>query len=239
LILFFLLNIFENFIFPEFALDIPQSNPASIFDSKFHIRLGGEEKFSLEDLRILSADLNARPIKLRFKTFGNELYRENSIEFQGGFLIYKTLCGGLGLEILNNWIKDYKNEFTYSIKLGSAFYLPSVKIEVCLNNINSPKFSEVDYLPMSYFLGLNPSVNPVFKPYIYIMGKEGNIPFFRPGLFINFSREFELYSGLSTENFLFEYGLKVNLGKINISYSGISHRQLGLTNALFVIISGE
>ncbi|MEO0123653.1 MAG: hypothetical protein ABIL69_06590 [candidate division WOR-3 bacterium] len=234
MIIFCLLNIFENFLFPDCALNNPKFNPADFIEPKVFISFGGDEKFGINELHTWNADLQIRPFRLRLKTLGNELYRENALELSGGFLIYKTLTGGISIGLLNNWIKEYTNRFTYTIKLGSVYYLSNFKFDFCLNNINYPKFSEVDYLPVTYVFGSNYFLNKEFKPYFYIMGKEKEKPFLKPGLFIMPVKNFECFTGLSTENFLFEFGLRIHLGRIILDYAGTSHRQLGLSHSFFV-----
>jgi hypothetical protein len=66
------------------------------------------------------------------------------------------------------------------------------------------------------------------------MGKEKDRPFFKPGLFIKPTKNLEIFTGISTENFLFEFGLRLLLGRIILEYAGTSHRQLGLTHSFFV-----
>jgi len=234
LIILCLLNIFENFLFPDLALNTNKFNPADFIEQRLFISLGGEEKFGINEMRTYNADLQIRPFRLRLKTFGNELYRENGFELSGGFLIYKTLTGGIGIGLLNNWIKDYTNRFTYTVKIGSVYYLSNLKFDFCLNNINHPEFSETDYLPVTYLLGASYFINQEIKPYFYIMGKEKDRPFFKPGLFIKPTKNLEIFAGISTENFLFEFGLRLLLGRIILEYAGTSHRQLGLTHSFFV-----
>lgn len=234
MIIICLLNIFENFLFPDLALNTAKFNPADFIEQKLFISLGGDEKFGINDLRTWNADLQIRPFRLRLKTFGNELYRENGLEFSGGFIIYKTLTGGIGIVLLNNWIKEYTNRFTYSVKFGSVYYLSNLRFDFCLNNINHPEFSEIDYLPITYLFGLSYFINQEIRPYFYIMGKEKERPFFKSGLFINPIKNFEFFTGISTENFLFEFGLRLHLGRIILDYAGTSHRQLGITHSFFV-----
>ncbi len=234
MIIFYLISIFENFLFPDLVLNTSKFNPADCIEQKFFISLGGYEKFGINELQTWNADLQIRPFKLRIKTFGNELYRENAFEFSAGFMLYKTLVSGIGIGLLNNWIKEFTNRFTYTVKLGSVFYLSNFKFDFCLNNINFPKFSDIDYLPVTYFLGSTYFLNKGFKPYFYIMGKEKEKPFFKPGLLISPVRNFEFFTGLSTENFLFEFGLRIHFGRIILDYAGTSHRQLGFTHSFFV-----
>jgi len=234
LIIIFLFNIFENFVFPDFNNRSIQFNPAGLIEPKFFVCLGSNERFGLSSLRTWTAGMQVRSSQLIFKTFGNELYRENAFELAGGFTVYKGIGAGIGIGVLNNWIKDYTNRFTYTIKLGAMFQLPNLRLDLCLNNINNPRFSEIDYLPISYLLGLQYCINPYVKAYFNTMGKEKDKPFFNFGLLVIPVKEIEFYTGINTENFLFEYGLEICLGRLAVDYAGTIHRQLGLSHTIFI-----
>ncbi len=234
MILIFIINLFENSLLPDYSINIPKFNPADYIDQRTSFSAGGEEKFGLSEMRTWSLNLRYRQFKLNLATFGNELYRENVLEIAGGFLVHKTLTSGIGIAILNNWIKEHANRYIYSIKFGSTFSAPNCKFVLCLNNINYPKFSEIDYLPLSYFGGLNYNLNRQFSPFIYIMGKQIERPFLKTGFFIKPANLFEFLIAVNTENFLFEYGVRIHLSRISFDYTGTNHRQLGLTHAFFI-----
>jgi hypothetical protein len=198
------------------------------------ISLGGYEFFGISELRTWNAEIQIGSYGLNLKTFGNELYRENALELAGGFLLYKTLSAGIGIDLLNNWIKEYTNRFTYAVKLGAGFDFTDLKCELCLNNINLPRFSEIDYLPFGYLLGLQYRINPHINPYIYAMGKQTDRPFFNFGLSFMPVNKMECYAGVRTENFLFEYGMRIDIGHLGFLYAGSSHRQLGLSHGFYI-----
>ncbi|MEO0095794.1 MAG: hypothetical protein ABIL46_04345 [candidate division WOR-3 bacterium] len=236
MIILFILNIFENFLFPDFTITTHKFNPANLVEQKFCLTLGGIEKFGISELRVWNADLQFRSFSLKLSSFGNELYRENFLEFAGGFLLYRTISGGISLGFLNNWIKEYTNRYAYTIKLGGTFFVSNLKFDLCLNNVNYPRFSNTDFLPLSYVIGFNYNVSGQIEPYCYVMGEGKNRPFLKLGAIIKVTRLFELSTGISTENFLFDYGMRIYLGRIFLDYSGSSHRQLGLTHAIFINI---
>ncbi|MGQ9701059.1 MAG: hypothetical protein ACUVQT_01205 [bacterium] len=234
MILLFLLNAFENFLFPEFSNSRLQFNPANLAAQNFLIALGGNEDFGLSSMRTWTAGIQVQTFQVVLKTFGNELYRENGLEMAGGFTVYHGLAAGIGIGVLNNWIKDHTNRFTYTVKLGGVLQLQNLKIHLCLNNVNSPKFSEIDCLPISYILGMEYKINSYLQPYFHTMGKEEEPPFFNFGLIAVPVSTTEFYAGISTENFLVEYGLRIRLRRIAFDYAGNMHRQLGLSHTFFV-----
>ncbi|MEO0205880.1 MAG: hypothetical protein ABIL22_04300 [candidate division WOR-3 bacterium] len=239
MIVLFLFNIFENFLYPDFALNTTQFNPANLIEQRFFVSLGGNEKFGLQELRTWTAQMQIHSFRLRFRTFGNELYKENCFEFAGGFLLYRALGAGIGIGLLNNWIKDYTNRFGYTIKFGGVFELSDLKFDLCLNNVNYPRFSEIDYLPLSYVLGIQYKINAYLNPYFYTMGKETDRPFFNFGLLTMPTKEIECYTGLNTENFVLEYGFRIFLRRLALEYAGSSHRQLGLSHGFFIYFIGQ
>ncbi|MGB9720672.1 MAG: hypothetical protein ACPL28_04220 [bacterium] len=239
MIVLFFFNIFENFLFPDFALNTTQFNPANLIEQRFSVSIGGEERFGMQELRIWTAHMQVNSLRLRFKSFGNDLYKENYFELAGGFLLYRTLGAGMGIGLLNNWIKDYTNRFTYAIRLGGVFEISNLKFDLCVNNINYPRFSEIDYLPLTYVLGIQYKINNYLAPYFYTMSRETARPFFNFGLRTMPAKEIECYAGLNTEDFVFEYGLKIFLRRLALEYAGSNHRQLGLSHAFFINFFGQ
>lgn len=234
MIVIFLFNIFEKFLFPDFNNVYLQYNPANLIEQKILVSFGGNENFGLSSLRTWTAGVQFQTFQLVCKTFGNELYRENVLEMAGGFNVYRGLAAGIGIGVLNNWIKDYTSRFTYTVKLGGVFQLQNLKIHLYLNNVNNPKFSEIDYLPLSYLSGIQYQINPYLKIFLNAMGKEKDTPFFNFGLIAHPLSALEFYTGINTENFLFEYGLKIRLHRLAFDYAGNMHRQLGLSHTFFV-----
>lgn len=234
MIVLFLFIIFEKSLFLDFNNSYLQFNPANLAEQKFLVCFGGNENFGLPSLRTWTAGVQVQRFQLVCKTFGNELYRENMFELAGGYTVYKILNAGIGIGILNNWIKDYTNRFTCTVKLGGMAELQNLKLYLCLNNINNPKFSEIDYLPITYLLGLQYKINAQLKTFFNAMGIEKGIPFFNFGLIAIPVKETEFYAGVNTENFVFEYGIKICLRRLAFDYAGTMHRQLGLSHTFFI-----
>ncbi len=234
MIIFYLLAIFENSLFPDFTINIARFNPGNFIEPKFLLAFGGMEKFGIDELKIYQVQIQNRPWKARLMTLGNELYRENLLELSGGFFIYKTWTAGIGIELLNNWIKDFTNRYTYSLKFGSSLSIPDLNFDFCINNINQPRFSNVDLLPLSYILGMKYDFNQTFQPYFFALGTTTRGFFLKTGAFFKFCPALEFSGGLNTENFQLEYCLRVHLRKIAFDYAGTNHRQLGLTHAFFI-----
>ncbi|MEO0142521.1 MAG: hypothetical protein ABIL70_09045 [candidate division WOR-3 bacterium] len=232
MIIFFFFNLFETFYFPNSYKAIPQFNPAGAFEKDYKITVGGGESYGLPDLRTAFLITQLKNYQVNLRTFGNTFYRENLLELAGAYAIKDEFGVGFGLDFLNYWIKDNANRFTYSFKLGCLYKTPPVKIWVVLKNLNQPRFSEIDYLPVLYWVGLNYKIGKDFSFYLNIGGIENRLPFFNFGLILAPLNILQLSGGMNTENFSFEYGLEFLLGKISLGYSGSSHQQLGLTHYL-------
>lgn len=234
MIVFILLNTFENFLFPNYPSLVSRFNPAYLAERQKMILFGGGEQFGLSALRTWMLDIQVNQFGFNLKSFGNELYRENLLEFGNAILVFKQLSIGLGTTLLNSWIKDNSNRFTYSLKIGGLYKTPVAEIGLLAGNINQPRFSYIDYIPFIYYVNSKYNVNRNFALYFNIAGKEDDPPYFNFGFALSPMKELKVSLGMNTENFLFEYGMGLLLGNLSLNYSGSSHRQLGLSHALFV-----
>ncbi len=237
--IFFLINLFENFLLPDLDKFSSRFDPAVLVGQQFLIQAGCWQKFGIANLRTYTARIEYRAYDISLYSFGDENYRENIVEFGGRFAVLPNVGLGIGIAVLNNWIRDYSNRFAYTIKSGGILRTTNLEFEFLLNHINSPKFSEIDYLPFSYLAGLRYHVNRYVQPYAGIAGIVENNPYFCFGIAIRPLETLRFYSGVKTECFLLEYGVMISAGRIAFSYEGSNHPQLGLSHAFFVNLVGQ
>ncbi len=232
MIILFFFALFDSFLFPNSYLTIKDFNPAFVFAKDYKLGIGGEERYGLSELKTASFTAQLGNYRVGLKTFGNELYRENLLELDGAIPINKDAGFGLGLGILNCWIRDNSNRLAYSLKLGGVYKSQLAKAWAVLANLNQPRFSEIDYLPILYYLGLNYKVNEPLFFYLNVGGIEDRLPFFNFGIVIIPLKETQICGGINTENFTIEYGLEFSPGRLSFTYAGNSHQQLGSTHSL-------
>ncbi len=239
MIIFFLIGIFDTFLLPEFDRFSSPFNPVLLTKPTFLIQLGISQQFGIGNLRTYSSRVEYRYYKISLQSFGDENYRDNIVELAGRFAVLPNVGLGIGIAVLNNWIKDYSNRFAYTVKSGGMLKTTSLEFECHLNHINNSKFSEIDCLPFSYLAGLRYLVNRYVQPYFSIAGVVENNPFFCFGTTIRPLETLRFYAGVKTECFLLEYGVMISAGRIAFSYEGSSHPQLGLSHAFFVNFVGQ
>jgi len=227
-----LFTVFESFLFPPTIFDENRFNPATLYEKDFEVTISTEVKFGLSDLRAHTIYSHINSYRLSATSFGNDLYRENVVHLGFGFPIIEKLAVGLSVAMLNYWIRDTENHFGYSLKIGSVFHSTPVKASAWINNINVPKFSEVDYLPPNYSLRINYAALRNLSFHFALRGIETKLPFFNFGLFYSPYRIIKIGIGVNTDPTLLEYGLETYVGEFILNYSGSSHQKLGLSHSL-------
>lgn len=230
----FLFAVFESSLFPHSILLENQFNPATLYQKQFEIIAGTEVKFGLPELRTYTIYSQIKSYSIAVTSFGSDLYKENVIGFGFGFPVVKKLAVGLNISLLNYWIKEHYSHLGYSIRVGGFFQNSPFEIGAWVNNINIPRFSEIDYVPLSYSVRCSYFAVHNLSFNFAIRGVETDLPFFNFGAFYSPYKIIELAAGINTEPLLLEYGLKINLGEFTMGYAGSHHRQLGLSHQLSI-----
>lgn len=207
-----------------------QSNPAQLCESRFEISLAGETKFGLSELRTISIYSQIDRYSIRAASFGNSLYRENFLEAGFGFPVGKRFAFGITVAGLNCWIKELRNEFTGAFKVGAQFESEPVLVSAWVSNVNVPRLSAVDYVPMCYSLSCGYRGHENLHFNLTLRGVERGLPFYNFGIKFQPYRTLTLGAGVNTQPISLEYGLKFSLGQLCLGYSGTQHPQLGLTH---------
>jgi len=227
-----LVGFFDSFLFPRSILCEQQFNPAQLHKERSEILLTSEMRFELSELRTFIIFSQVDRYSLQVASFGNDLYRENFFEFGFGFPVGKGFALGINVAGLNCWFKDISNDFIYSLKIGGQYENAPFLVAAWINNFNIPRLSSIDYVPLSYSLDVDYQALPTLLFDFAIRGADTELPFYNFGLTFLPHKVLALVIGVNTRPMLLEYGLRLSLGKMSLSYSGNRHQQLGLTHSL-------
>ncbi len=209
-----------------------QFNPAHLVEGRIAILFNGENKFSIPGLNKYTAFLQFNNLGIKLISFGNDYYRENLLGLGWGLRVAEKLALGLDVSLLNYWIEDGDNELSYTLKIGGKYGGGPVRIYLWLNNINLPRFKGLNRLPVNYEVLTDFSGSPQLSFYFAVRGVERDFPFFNFGFHYHPHKAIKILLGVNTEPLMPEYGMTMQFGKLEVRYSGNSHRQLGLTHSL-------
>lgn len=229
-----LFAVFESLLFPRSVFLESQFNPASLYQKRFELIIGTGSNFGLSELRTYTIHSKIKSYNISAANFGNDIYRENMINAGLSFPVVEKLAVGFSVAMLNYWVKDNYNRFSYSLKIGWVYQNNLIEISGWINNINIPKFSSVDYLPPNYSLKLSYSTKNNLSLIFTIRGIETELPFFNFGLSYSPYKIITFGAGINTDPMYLEYMLKLSLGSLVLNYVGSTHQYLGLSHFLSV-----
>jgi hypothetical protein len=227
-----LIGFFDSFLFPRNILLEDHFNPAHLHQERFEIVVASERRFELAELQTFGVYSQIKNYSVKAVSFGNDVYRENFLEFGFGFPLAKKFAIGVNVAGLNTWIKDFRNEFAYSIKTGGQFKSDRFLIGIWVNNLNQPRISSDDYAPISYSVRFGYQAQENFNFGFRMRGVETGLPFYNFGFSFLPHEMAVLGVSVNTKPILLEYGIRITLGSVFLGYSGSRHRQLGLTHNL-------
>lgn len=192
--------------------------------------LTSELRYELPDLRAFGVYSQIKRYSIKAVSFGGDLYRENFLELGAGFPIASGFAVGFNIAGMNCWVRDLRNEFTYSIKIGGLFDTGPFSIGGWVNNVNVPRISEIDYTPVSYSVRFDYRAQANLDFNFSVRGVATEIPFYNFNVVFSPHKIMLLGLGINTRPILLEYGMKISLGRMFLGYSGSRHQQLGLTH---------
>jgi hypothetical protein len=228
----FLFSLFESGLFPDNILLRTKYNPAHLARENFELLSFGQQKFGLDEFRSFDLSLQTRSFGLCLNGFGGDYYRENRVALGLAFGLNRNLAAGIEIDLLNNWIKDYANRFGYGLKLGGLYQAGQFIFGAFVNNLNQPRFSAIDRLPISYGIDFCYAASVRFAPYFSILGSDQIPPFFRFGIGLAPASPVKITAGVNTDPVQLEYGFQFRIRSLNFLYAGSTHSQLGLTHGL-------
>ncbi len=232
-----LFTLFESQLFPHSIFLEDQYNPASYYQDGFEINIETGTRFGLSELRTYTIHSKIKSYGISAISFGNDIYRENVVCANLSFRIVQGLSAGFGITMLNYRIKDHCNRFGYALKIGGLYQTKPIEIGGWINNINIPKFSNIDYIPPNYslrfkYLTLN-NLSFIFA----IRGIETDLPFFNVGISYSPTSIITFGTGINTDPMYLEYILQLNLRTFALRYAGSNQQHLGLSHFLSVIFN--
>lgn len=226
-----LIGVFETTLFPQYIFVENEFNPTLTQDASLQIAIGTNTKFQLSELRTYYLYTSLRSYCLNAQSFGNDLYRENMLKLSNRFNIRKFWSIGFSIGLLNNWVKNNFNRFTYTLCLSGAFQKNSIRASGWVNNFNAPRLSRLDKLPLSYSLRLDYQVNNRANFAFALRGLNRDIPFCNLAFTFSPYKMIAIGSGVNTDPLYLEYTMKLNIGNFILAYSGSNHQYLGLSHA--------
>lgn len=231
MITLFLIGVFETTLFPQSLFFENQFNPTLESRENLQLVAGTGTKFGLSELRTYHIYATFKTYRLKVHSFGNDLYRENMLRLGRCFGIRELWFVGFNVSVLNNWVRDNFNRYTYSLSLSSAFQKRTVKVSGWICNLNLPRLSSTDYLPISYSVRFDYLPTDKLDFVFALRGMKKDIPFFNFGILFSPHEMINIGTGANTDPLYLEYILRINVGDFNVSYSGSNHQYLGLSHA--------
>lgn len=225
---------FESTFFPRSIFIEDKFNPASMCLGGIEVDVGIESKYGLSDLRTYTLHSGIKSYSINIISFGNDIYRENTVSAGASFSLTEEVTTGFSIAILNYWVKENCNHYAYSCRIGGLYQKNPFKISGWINNINFPKFSNIDCIPPSYSLQLHYLPKNHLSLVFALRGIEKDIPFFNFGLSYSPHRMIMIGLGVNSDPMYLEYLLRLSVGKFTIDYTGSNHPYLGLSH--FVIV---
>lgn len=225
-----LLGFFDSFLFPGSILHDERFNPAYLHRERVEVMLSSEIRYELADLRSYRVYSQISRYSIKAVSFGGELYRENFLELGAGFPIVPGFALGFNIAGMNCWVRDSRNEFTYSIKIGGILDREPFTVSGWVNNVNVPRISSIDYAPVSYSVRFDYRTDTSLNFDLSMKGVGTEIPFYKVGVVLVPHNIMRLGLGVNTRPLLLEFGMAISLGRMFVSYSGNRHPQLGVTH---------
>ncbi len=201
---------------------------------RVEINIGIGAKYGLSDLRTYTLHSVIKSYSINIISFGNDIYRENIVSAGASYSLTEGLAAGFSVAMLNYWIKENCNQYTYSIKIGGLYQKNPLEISGWVDHINFPKFSDIDCIPPNYSLQLHYLPKSDLSVILALRGIETNFPFFNLGLSYSPHKTITLGVGVNSDPMYLEYMLRLSAGYFALNYTGSNHPYLGLSH--FVVV---
>ena len=234
MIVIYIFTLFESTLFPRSIFVENEFNPAAVCLKGVEIDIGIGANYGLSDLRTYTLHSAFKSYSINISSFGSDIYRENILSADAGFLLTEGLATGFSVAMLNYWVKENCTRYAYSIKVGVLYQKNPFEIGGWVNNINFPKFSSIDYIPPNYSLQLRCLPKNNLSVIFALRGIEIDVPFFNFGLAYSPYRMITFGVGINSDPMYLEYMMKLSAGNFTLNYVGNSHTYLGLSH--FVIV---
>lgn len=221
-------------LFPRSIFFENHFNPASLDQQSFKLVIDAGSHFGLPEVRTYTLHSEIKSYQINITSFGCDIYRENIANAGFSFCISEKIAAGFGIAMLNYWVKDYCNCFSYSLKIGGIYRHNPLEINAWAHNVNLPRFSNIDYIPLNYSVKISYRTKDYLSLLFAIRGLESDLPFFNLGLSFSPYKIITFGAGINTDPVYLEYMLQLSLGNVALNYAGSNHRFLGLSHCLGV-----
>jgi len=173
------------------------------------------------------------------KTYGYELYKENTFLLCYARELYSSLAIGVCLNYLNISISNYGNAGTLYFNTGVIYQpLPILSFGFYLFNVSRATIgSSNSEIPVSYNYGMN------YSPFAKLSLSAAIEKDILYSASLKFGAEYTILNtlilrgGFATEPGTYSGGLGIKYSIINCDYAVVSHPDLGLTHQFGIIIS--
>lgn len=228
---------FETALFPAHGFFEARFNPAFFPAARYEIAFSSDRRFGLSEMNTRGVACRIGQFFANAASFGGDLYRENRLGFGYGFDILKNLRAGLDIALLNYRIRDYCSRYAFAVKTGLFFRPRRGQVGLWVNNINRPRFSAVDNLPLAYAAGISYPVSARLDFDFSVRGLEYGLPFYNYGLSYAPFKALAVDAAINSQPRQFEYGFDLRLGRISLYYAGTAHLELGLSHSISIIFA--
>ncbi len=227
MIIVMIFTLFESVLFPDniFAEDL--FNPALIRGRPVEASFLAGTRFGMTELREYKFSFQGGAYAVGLSSLGSALYRENDISGSFSVQFREVINAGLGLHVLNCWISGNSNCYNYSLRAGGAGQIGFLLLSAWINNINQPRFSSAERVPVTYSARADYTLERGIVFSFALRSIAGNLPFYNAGIRAKFFGLLEAGIGLNTDPVLMEFTNCFRLGWLSMTYEGSSHPKLG------------
>lgn len=172
-------------------------------------------------------------------TYGFELYRESKLLLSYSNHYQKMFFYGLTFNFHSLNIKNYGNDFSLYLNIGSLVYLQkNLRFGFTIDNINRASFSdEKGQIPTLLRTGFSYDVIPEMSINISLEKDIRHKPSFQFGIDYDIIDYFSLRTGYANNPSKYSVGIGINYLMFNLDYAMFSHIDLGLTHQFGLIIN--
>lgn len=220
---------FESLYFPHSLFLESRFNPAC---PQQHISLAtyAGVHFGMADVRTYCVQARMNGYSLSAVSFGNDVYRENTIAGGASFPVSTNLYAGFSITMLNYWVRDYCSRLRYSMTAGFCFQEKEVSLDGWIAHFNTPQFNGLDEIPVVYSLKLRYLTKKAVALIFAVRGLDSELPFYNFGLTYAPSQGVLFGLGANTDPVFLEYVVQISAGTIHLDYAGKTHQYLGLSH---------
>lgn len=237
MMLIYLCMVFESMYYPKSIFYEHVHDIAFCRYDGWYTCAGVNSHYGLHGVHTYTFAVAHRSCMVSTMSFGCDVYREHYITGSFGFDIIPDFRASTGVTFLNYWVQNLYNRCGYAVHMSAYYDLGALKIGGWLNNMNVPRFNDIDAVPMIYTIRIQHAIRHNLACLVAARGTHERLPFFNAGISWAIHRYMTIGLGANTDPLYFEYMLRLPLGRIGIHYTGTLHEYLGLSHAMHITFS--